>query len=82
MPEKHRRHKYYHSPHKRKRMKKRVFYTLLTTFFCIGIAALISVGTSNVYAVTAKITVYILVGGILAFVVFLFMYQMTTRGRR
>lgn len=82
MSERHRKQRYYHRIHKRKRMKKRVFYTLLTTFFCMGIAALISIGTSDVYAVTGKITVYIFAGGILAFVVFLFMYQMTTRGRR
>lgn len=43
---------------------------LATTFFCIGIAALISIGTSNVYAVTGRIVIYIFSGGLLIFIVF------------
>jgi fatty acid desaturase len=81
MSEKHREPKYYHHLHKKRRMKKRVFYMLLTTIFCIGIAALISIGTSNIYAVTGKITVFVITGGLFVFVFFLIMYQ-TTFGRR
>ncbi len=54
---------------------------LLTTIFCIGIAALISIGTSNIYAVTVKITVFVITGGLFVFIFFLIMYQ-TTFGRR
>jgi len=77
MSEKHRRRKYYHNPHKKRRMKKRVFYMLLTTLLCVILAALISIGTSNVYAVTAKIIVFVIAGGLFVFVFFLIMYQMT-----
>jgi hypothetical protein len=62
-------------------MKKRVFYMLLTTFFCICIAALISIGTSNVYAVSAKISVFVITGGLFVFVFFMILYQ-TMIGRR
>lgn len=54
---------------------------LLTTIFCIGIAALISIGTSNVYTVTAKIIVYVAAGAFSVIIVFLILYQMTI-GRR
>ncbi|ODS31699.1 MAG: hypothetical protein SCARUB_03187 [Candidatus Scalindua rubra] len=66
----------------KKRMKRRVYIMLATTFFCIGIAALISIGTSNVYAVTGRIVIYIFSGGLLIFIVFLFMYQMIIGKRR
>jgi len=78
---KHRKPRYYHHLHKKRRMKRRVFYMLLTTTLCLGIAALISTGTSNVYAVTAKITVFVIAGGLFVFVFFLILYQMTI-GRR
>ena len=50
---------------------------LLTTLLCVILAALISIGTSNVYAVTAKIIVFVIAGGLFVFVFFLIMYQMT-----
>ena len=82
MAEKLRQRRQHHKHHKKRRLKKRVFYILLTTFFCIGIAALISIGTSNVYAVTGKVTVYVIAGGLLVFVFFLIIYQMTFGRRR
>jgi len=80
MAEKRRKRKRYHN--KKRRMKKRVFYALLTIFFCIGLAALISIGTSNIYAVTAKVTVFAIAGGLFVFVFFLIIYQMAFGRRR
>jgi len=54
---------------------------LLTTLLCVILAALISIETSNVFAVTAKIIVFVIASGLLVFVFFLIMYQMTV-GRR
>jgi hypothetical protein len=80
MSEKHRKRKYYHH-HKRRRMKKRVFYMLLTTLFCVALATLISTGTANVYAVTGKVTLYVVAAAFSVIIVFLVLYQMTI-GRR
>ncbi len=71
--------------HRKKGMKKRVFYIRLTTLFCVTFASFISTVTSNIYTVTAKITVkitvFVIVGGLFVFVFLLIMYQMTF-GRR
>ncbi len=66
----------------KKRMKRRVYIMLATTFFCIGIAAMIAIGTSNIYVVSGRIIIYIISGGLLVFIFFLFMYQMVFGKKR
>jgi heme A synthase len=58
-----------HHHYKKLRIKKRVVYLLLTTLIGLGIAVLITAETTNVYAVSVKIILYVIVAALLLLVV-------------
>jgi len=55
------------------RMRKRVYIILATTFFAIGIAAIINFNT-NIYTALASIIIYAATGIGCAFILFLYIF--------
>lgn len=64
----------------RTRMKKRVYIILATSFFAIGIAAIINFNT-NVYTALASIIIYLATGIGCAFILFLYIFRIM-KGRK
>jgi len=54
----------------------------LTTIVGLGIAALITADTTNIYAVTVKIILYVIVAALLFLVVILTFDSLLVRGKR
>ncbi len=63
------------------RMKKRVYIILATTFFAIGIAAMINFNT-NFYTASGSIIIYIVTAIGCAFILFLYILRIIKGGKR
>ncbi len=64
----------------RTRMKKRVYIMLATTFFAIGIAAIINFN-SNIFIALGRILIYIATGIGCIFILFLYIFRII-KGRK
>lgn len=64
----------------RARMKKRVYIILATTFFAIGIAAIINFNT-NIYTTFASFMIYLATGIGCVFILFLYIFRII-KGRK
>jgi len=63
------------------RMRKRVYIILATSFFAIGIAAMINFNT-NVYTALGSIIIYAATGIGCGFILFLYIFRMIKGGKR
>ena len=62
------------------RMKKRVYIILATSFFAIGIAAIINYKT-NLYTALASVLIYVATGIGFGFILFLYIFRLI-KGRK